>query len=162
MLIARPTRMKEVNIRMMLEAYTFVRVAAGDLRRRMHERLTDLIGDETGATAAEYGVLVALIAAVIIVGAGMLGGSVDTKLQGVSTMGFTLEASKRAIEDAGIPRDAISADVRRGVIRGVTMLAVVTALMLAIAWFGGDYFLLRKIRVLTDTARRLARARPRP
>jgi acetyl-CoA acetyltransferase len=29
------------------------------------------------------------------------------KLQGVSTMGFTLEASKRAIEDAGLPRDAI-------------------------------------------------------
>jgi acetyl-CoA acetyltransferase len=29
------------------------------------------------------------------------------KLQGVSTMGFTLEASKRAIEDAGIGRDAI-------------------------------------------------------
>jgi acetyl-CoA acetyltransferase len=29
------------------------------------------------------------------------------KLQGVSAMGFTLEASKRAIEDAGIARDAI-------------------------------------------------------
>ena len=29
------------------------------------------------------------------------------KLQGVSTMGFTLEASKRAIEDAGLARDAI-------------------------------------------------------
>ncbi|HVN87437.1 MAG TPA: thiolase family protein [Candidatus Binatia bacterium] len=29
------------------------------------------------------------------------------KLQGVSTMGFTLEASKRAIADAGIARDAI-------------------------------------------------------
>jgi acetyl-CoA acetyltransferase len=29
------------------------------------------------------------------------------KLQGVSTMGFTLEASKRAIEDAGIERDAL-------------------------------------------------------
>ena len=29
------------------------------------------------------------------------------KLQGVSTMGFTLEASKRAIEDAGIARDAL-------------------------------------------------------
>jgi acetyl-CoA acetyltransferase len=29
------------------------------------------------------------------------------KLQGVSTMGFTLEASKRAIDDAGIARDAI-------------------------------------------------------
>ena len=29
------------------------------------------------------------------------------KLQGVSAMGFTLEASKRAIEDAGIDRDAL-------------------------------------------------------
>ena len=29
------------------------------------------------------------------------------KLQGVSAMGFTLEASKRAIEDAGLERDAI-------------------------------------------------------
>jgi len=29
------------------------------------------------------------------------------KLQGVSTMGFTLEASKRAIDDAGLSRDAI-------------------------------------------------------
>ena len=29
------------------------------------------------------------------------------KLQGVSSMGFTLEASKRAIEDAGLGRDAI-------------------------------------------------------
>jgi len=29
------------------------------------------------------------------------------KLQGVSTMGFTLEASKRAIEDAGLARDGI-------------------------------------------------------
>jgi len=70
---------------MMLEAYTYLRVTAGDLRRRMHERLTDVIGDETGATAAEYGVLVALIAAVIIVGAGLLGNSVDAKLTGVST-----------------------------------------------------------------------------
>ena len=29
------------------------------------------------------------------------------KLQGVSTMGFTLEASKRAVEDAGVPRDEV-------------------------------------------------------
>jgi acetyl-CoA acetyltransferase len=29
------------------------------------------------------------------------------KLQGVSTMGFTLEASKRAMEDAGLKRDAV-------------------------------------------------------
>lgn len=36
-----------------------------------------------------------------------VGASRFGKLQGVSTMGFTLEASKRAIEDAGIARDAI-------------------------------------------------------
>ena len=70
---------------MMLEAYTYLRVTAGDLRRRMHERLTDLIGDETGATAAEYGVLVALIAAVIIAGATLLGNNVNTKLSNVGT-----------------------------------------------------------------------------
>ena len=68
---------------MMLEAYTYLRVTAGDLRRRMHERLTDVIGDETGATAAEYGVLVALIAAVIIAGATLLGSNVNTKLSNV-------------------------------------------------------------------------------
>jgi pilus assembly protein Flp/PilA len=68
---------------MMLEAYTYLRVTAGDLRRRMHERLTDVIGDETGATAAEYGVLVALIAAVIIAGATILGNNVNSKLTNV-------------------------------------------------------------------------------
>jgi len=68
---------------MMLETYTYIRVTAGDLRRRMHERLTDVIGDETGATAAEYGVLVALIAAVIIAGATVLGTNVNTKLSDV-------------------------------------------------------------------------------
>ena len=70
---------------MMLEAYTYLRVTAGDLRRRMHERLTDMIGDETGATAAEYGVLVALIAATIILGATALGTNVNTKLDQVGT-----------------------------------------------------------------------------
>ena len=70
---------------MMLEAYTYLRVTAGDLRRRMHERLTDMIGDETGATAAEYGVLVALIAAAIILGATALGTNVNTKLDQVGT-----------------------------------------------------------------------------
>src|SRR5262245_3692563 len=38
-----------------------------------------------------------------------VGTSRFSKLQGVSAMGFTLEASKRAIEHAGIARDAIDA-----------------------------------------------------
>ena len=42
-------------------------------------------------------------------------------------------------------------------IRSITTLTIIALFVLAIAWFGGDYFLLRKIRVLTDTARRLAR-----
>jgi pilus assembly protein Flp/PilA len=75
--------MKEVNTHMMLEAYTYVRVAASELRRAMHERFSDLVGSETGATAAEYGVLVALIAAVIIVGATFLGTQVNTTLNDV-------------------------------------------------------------------------------
>jgi pilus assembly protein Flp/PilA len=70
---------------MMLEAYTYLRVAAGDMRRRLHERLTDMVGSEDGATAAEYGVLVALIAAVIIAGATLLGNNVNTKLNDVGT-----------------------------------------------------------------------------
>lgn len=40
--------------------------------------------------------------AIVGVGASRFG-----KLQGVSTMGFTLEASKRALEDAGLARDAV-------------------------------------------------------
>src|ERR1041384_3347107 len=40
--------------------------------------------------------------AIVGVGASRFG-----KLQGVSSMGFTLEASKRAIDDAGIERDEI-------------------------------------------------------
>ena len=69
----------------MLEAYAYVRVAADDLRRRLHDLFTDLVGSETGATAAEYGVLVALIAAVIIAGATVLGTNVNTKLSSVGT-----------------------------------------------------------------------------
>src|SRR6476619_8488025 len=36
-----------------------------------------------------------------------VGASRFGKLQGVSTMGFTLEASKRAIEDAGLRREDV-------------------------------------------------------
>jgi pilus assembly protein Flp/PilA len=70
---------------MMLQAYTYLRVAAGELRSRMHDGLQDLVGSERGATAAEYGVLVALIAAVIIAGATLLGNNVNSKLNGVGT-----------------------------------------------------------------------------
>jgi len=66
---------------MLLQAYTWVRVATGDLRSRMHDRFTS----ETGATAAEYALLVTLIAVAIIIGANFLGESVNTRLSDTGT-----------------------------------------------------------------------------
>ena len=66
---------------MMLEAYTYVRVTIGHVRSRIHDRFVDLAGSETGATAAEYALLVTLIAIAIIAGATALGTSVNTRPQ---------------------------------------------------------------------------------
>ena len=70
---------------MLLEAYTYVRVAIGSARARIHDRLTDLVGGETGATAAEYALLVSLIAIAIIIGATHLGSSINTRLDNTAT-----------------------------------------------------------------------------
>ena len=70
---------------MLLEAYTYVRVAIGSARARIHDRMSDLIGSETGATAAEYALLVSLIAIAIILGATHLGSSVNTRLENTAT-----------------------------------------------------------------------------
>lgn len=70
---------------MLLQAYTWVRVATGDLRTRMHDRFAAMVGDETGATAAEYALLVTLIAVAIIIGASFLGDSVNTRLSDTGT-----------------------------------------------------------------------------
>lgn len=42
------------------------------------------VKDESGATAIEYGLIAALIALAIIVGAGALGNSLNSKFQGIS------------------------------------------------------------------------------
>ena len=47
-------------------------------------KLLNYLNDETGATAAEYALLVALIAAVIIGGATILGTSINNKLNSVA------------------------------------------------------------------------------
>jgi pilus assembly protein Flp/PilA len=70
---------------MLLEAYTYVRVAIAHARGRVHDRFAELVGSESGATAAEYALLVALIAAVIVVGAAALGNSVNQRLQDTAT-----------------------------------------------------------------------------
>ncbi|MEK7261668.1 MAG: EAL domain-containing protein, partial [Pseudomonadota bacterium] len=55
----------------------------------------------------------------------------------------------------GIPRAIAFADINRILTHTFVGLALVTLLVLAAAWFGGDVFLLRKIRALVDAARRL-------
>ncbi|MBI3574187.1 MAG: EAL domain-containing protein [Gammaproteobacteria bacterium] len=55
----------------------------------------------------------------------------------------------------GIPTEIAYADVRHTVVNVLGGLAFVLALVLAAAWYGGDVFLLRKIRALVDATRRL-------
>jgi pilus assembly protein Flp/PilA len=70
---------------MLLQAYTFVRVSAGDFRSRVHDRFLELTHSETGATAAEYALLVSLIAIVIVVGAFLLGTAINGRLTDTAT-----------------------------------------------------------------------------
>lgn len=51
--------------------------------KRTFKMIRSFINDESGATAVEYGLMVALIAAVIIVGAGFLGEQVNDKFNTV-------------------------------------------------------------------------------
>jgi pilus assembly protein Flp/PilA len=70
---------------MLLQAYSYVRVMAGEARSKIHDRFLDLTQSETGATAAEYALLVSLIAVAIILGATALGGSINSKLDSTAT-----------------------------------------------------------------------------
>jgi Flp pilus assembly pilin Flp len=70
---------------MLLQAYTRVSVAARDLRSRMRDRLVELTRSEVGATAAEYALLVSLIAIVIVAGAYFLGNSINDRLNDTGT-----------------------------------------------------------------------------
>jgi Flp pilus assembly pilin Flp len=71
--------------RMLLQGYTYVKVGLGHARSRIHDRLVDVMHGETGATAAEYALLVSLIAIAIIVGATNLGKSINTRLDTTAT-----------------------------------------------------------------------------
>ncbi|MDP9226186.1 MAG: Flp family type IVb pilin [Actinomycetota bacterium] len=65
---------------MVLQAYTYVKVGMANVRMSIHQRLTRMIGSEVGATAAEYALLVSLIAIAIVIGASHLGSSINTRL----------------------------------------------------------------------------------
>ena len=62
-------------------------IVVSGLDRGVRWLLTGSASEEDGATAAEYAVLIALIAAVIFAGAALLGTNVNTKL---STFGTDL------------------------------------------------------------------------
>jgi pilus assembly protein Flp/PilA len=51
----------------------------------MTKLLSRFVKDESGATAIEYGLIAALIALAIIVGAGMLGSALNTKFGEIAT-----------------------------------------------------------------------------
>lgn len=55
----------------------------------------------------------------------------------------------------GIPYAKVVAGTQATLLRSSLSLSIITALMLLFAWFGGHYFLLRKISVLVDASRRL-------
>ena len=50
----------------------------------MRNMLQKFINDDSGATAIEYGLIAALIALAIIVGAGALGNALNSKFQSIS------------------------------------------------------------------------------
>lgn len=65
---------------MLLRSYVSAKVGWGDFRVRLHDRLVDLAGSERGGVAAEYALLVSLIAIVLVVGAFALGGAINNRL----------------------------------------------------------------------------------
>jgi pilus assembly protein Flp/PilA len=69
----------------MLKVYAWAKVTTANALDFVHERTVALVRSETGATAAEYALLVALIAVAIIAGARALGGSINSKLNTTAT-----------------------------------------------------------------------------
>lgn len=70
---------------LLLQAYTHLSVGFGNVRSRVHDRFVKITRSESGATAAEYALLVSLIAIAIIVGATNLGHSINTRLDNSAT-----------------------------------------------------------------------------
>jgi pilus assembly protein Flp/PilA len=54
-------------------------------RKKKMEKLIKFFKDEEGATAVEYGLMVALIAVVIIIAVALLGTNLSTKFNNVAT-----------------------------------------------------------------------------
>jgi Flp pilus assembly pilin Flp len=70
---------------MFLNLYTSVMCTAFNFRAHMRDRLVDLTGSEAGGVAAEYAILIALIAIVIAAGAAALGIAINNKLNNAAS-----------------------------------------------------------------------------
>jgi pilus assembly protein Flp/PilA len=77
--------LEEVSHPLLLQAYTYLGVGLANVRSRVHGRFVEIIRSESGATAAEYALLVSLIAIAIILGATHLGNSINTRLDDTAT-----------------------------------------------------------------------------
>jgi pilus assembly protein Flp/PilA len=77
--------LEEVSHPLLLQAYTYLGVGIANVRSRVHDRFVEVIRSESGATAAEYALLVSLIAIAIILGATHLGNSINTRLDDTAT-----------------------------------------------------------------------------
>ena len=64
-------------------------------------------------------------------------------------------ASEDTYVGIGIPRQTVLAPVNREFIRGLSVLVLIAILTLAAAWIGSNRFVLRRLRPLTEAARRL-------
>ena len=56
----------------------------------------------------------------------------------------------------GIPAAVAYANVKRSLIRNLSLLGLVAVLALVAAWFGGDLFILRQVNALVSASKRLA------
>ena len=65
-------------------ANKFTYLTWGAHMKYLTKKVQDFLSDEQGATAVEYGMIVALIAAVIVVAVSTLGGKIDTAVGAIN------------------------------------------------------------------------------
>jgi Flp pilus assembly pilin Flp len=70
---------------MLLNIFVRAQVGWAEFRTVLRTRLVDMAGSEHGGVAAEYALLIALIAVVIVVGAAALGLAINARLNDTAT-----------------------------------------------------------------------------
>jgi Flp pilus assembly pilin Flp len=70
---------------MLLSTFVWAQVNWTEFRGALRTRLVDMAGSERGGVAAEYALLIALIAVVIVVGAAALGIAINNRLNDTAT-----------------------------------------------------------------------------